>query len=335
MKTLIYSRPYQMAIEERPYPQLAAGQEQVVIRIGAAGICGSDMHAFHGQDPRRQPGLVLGHELAGEIVESQSPRFQPGDRVTANPLMTCGECEYCRQGRDNLCSDRHMVGMDWPGAFAEYMVISARSVVPLPASISIQHAALTEPAATVVHAMRLTQRALTQPLAETRALVIGGGAIGMLTALVLRAWGCRHITLAETNALRAEAAERYTGCVSINPKETRIVESSYQLVVDAVGAAATRQMAIQAVKPGGVVMHIGLQAWDSEIDMRKITLGEITLLGTYTYTMDDFCLTLTMLEQGALGELDWVDVRPLSEGAQAFADLESQQVSAAKILLIP
>lgn len=335
MKTLIYSRPYQMAIEERPYPQLAAGQEQVVIRIGAAGICGSDMHAFHGQDPRRQPGLVLGHEFAGEIVESQSPRFQPGDRVTANPLMTCGECEYCRQGRDNLCSDRHMVGMDWPGAFAEYMVIAARSVVPLPASISIQHAALTEPAATVVHAMRLTQRALTQPLAETRALVIGGGAIGMLTALVLRAWGCRHITLAETNALRAEAAERYTGCVSINPKETRIVESSYQLVVDAVGAAATRQMAIQAVKPGGVVMHIGLQAWDSEIDMRKITLGEITLLGTYTYTMDDFCLTLTMLEQGALGELDWVDVRPLSEGAQAFADLESQQVSAAKILLIP
>lgn len=301
MKTLIYSRPYQMAIEERPYPQLAEGSDQVVIRIGAAGICGSDMHAFHGQDPRRQPGLVLGHELAGEIVESQSSRFQPGDRVTANPLITCGECEYCRQGRDNLCSDRHMVGMDWPGAFAEYMVIPARSVVPLPAGMAVQHAALTEPAATVVHAMRLTQRALTQPLAETRALVIGGGAIGMLTALVLRAWGCRDITVAETNALRAEAAERYTGCVSINPMDTHIGESSYQLVVDAVGAAATRQLAIQAIKPGGVMMHIGLQAWASEIDMRKITLGEITLLGTYTYTMDDFCLTLTMLDQGGVG----------------------------------
>lgn len=335
MKTLIYSRPYQMAIEERPYPQLAAGQEQVVIRIGAAGICGSDMHAFHGQDPRRQPGLVLGHELAGEIVESQSPRFLPGDRVTANPLITCGVCEYCRQGRDNLCSDRHMVGMDWPGAFAEFMAIPARSVVPLPTGISIQHAALTEPAATVVHAMRLTQRTLTQPLAETRTLVIGGGAIGLLTVLVLRAWGCRHITLAETNALRAEAAERYTGCISINPMETSISESSHQLVVDAVGAAATRQMAIQAVKPGGVIMHIGLQAWASEIDMRKITLGEITLLGTYTYTMDDFCLALSMLEEGALGELGWVESRPLSEGEQAFSDLESRQVSAAKILLIP
>ncbi|WP_343553275.1 alcohol dehydrogenase catalytic domain-containing protein [Pantoea sp.] len=335
MKTLVYSRPYEMAIEERPYPQLKTGSDQVVIRIGAAGICGSDMHAFHGQDPRRQPGLVLGHELAGEIVESQSPRFKPGDRVTANPLITCGACEYCRQGRDNLCSDRHMVGMDWPGAFAEYMVIPARSVVPLPTGISVNHAALTEPAATVVHAMRLTQRALTQPLAETRALVIGGGAIGMLTVLVLRAWGCRHITLAETNALRAQAAERHTGCISINPLTTTLDESSYQVVIDAVGAAPTRQSAIQAVKPGGVIMHIGLQAWASEIDMRKITLGEITLLGTYTYNMDDFCLTLAMLEQGALGDLAWVETRPLSEGGQAFADLESQQVSAAKILLIP
>lgn len=335
MKTLVYSRPYEMKIEERPYPQLETGREQVVIRIGAAGICGSDMHAFHGKDPRRQPGLVLGHELAGEIVESQSPRFRPGDRVTANPLITCGECEYCRQGRDNLCSDRHMVGMDWPGAFAEYMVIPTSSVVALPAGITLQHAALTEPAATVVHAMRLTQRALTRPLAETRVLVMGGGAIGLLTVLVLRAWGCRHITLAETNALRAEAAERHTGCVSINPLETPVTASSMHLVIDAVGAAPTRQAAIQAVKPGGVIMHIGLQAWASEIDMRKITLGEITLSGTYTYTREDFCLTLEMLEQGALGNLNWVETRQLTEGPQAFTDLESQQVSAAKILLIP
>lgn len=335
MKSLVYSRPYEMEIEERPYPQLGADHDQVVIRIGAAGICGSDMHAFHGKDPRRQPGLVLGHELAGVIVESQSSRFQPGDRVTANPLITCGTCEYCRQGRDNLCSDRHMVGMDWPGAFAEYLVIPARCVVQLPSDISIQHAAITEPAATVVHAMRLTQRALSQPLAEMHSLVIGGGAIGMLTILVLRAWGCRHVTLAETNVLRAEAARHHTGCDILNPMETPVQEASYHLVVDAVGAAPTRQTAIQAVKPGGVIMHIGLQAWASEIDMRKITLAEITLLGAYTYTMDDFYLTLSMLQEGVLGTLDWVETRQLSEGPQAFADLESQRVSAAKIILIP
>ena len=307
----------------------------MVIRIAAAGICGSDMHAFHGHDPRRQPGLVLGHELSGEIVESQSPRFKPGQRVTANPLITCGQCDYCREGRDNLCSDRHMIGMDWPGAFAEYLAIPASSVVALPDGLSLADAAITEPAATVVHALRLTQRAMHTPLAESSVLVIGGGAIGLLTVLVLRAWGCRQITLAETNPLRAGTARQYTGCACLNPIDNPVEASSYKVVIDAVGSAITRKLAIHSVKPGGVVMHIGLQDWDSEIDMRKITLGEIALLGTYTYTMEDFHLTLSMLEQGAFGTLGWVEQRELTDGQRAFDDLESQRVSSAKILLVP
>ena len=335
MKALVYTRPLGVEIQERPYPQLPEGGNQVVIRIAAAGICGSDMHAFHGHDPRRQPGLVLGHELSGEIVESQSPRFKPGQRVTANPLITCGQCDYCREGRDNLCSDRHMIGMDWPGAFAEYLAIPASSVVALPDGLSLADAAITEPAATVVHALRLTQRAMHTPLAESSVLVIGGGAIGLLTVLVLRAWGCRQITLAETNPLRAGTARQYTGCAFLNPIDNPVEASSYKVVIDAVGSAITRKLAIHSVKPGGVVMHIGLQDWDSEIDMRKITLGEIALLGTYTYTMEDFHLTLSMLEQGAFGTLGWVEQRELTDGQRAFDDLESQRVSSAKILLVP
>jgi len=335
MKALVYTRPLGVEIQERPYPQLPEGGNQVVIRIAAAGICGSDMHAFHGHDPRRQPGLVLGHELSGEIVESQSPRFKPGQRVTANPLITCGQCDYCREGRDNLCSDRHMIGMDWPGAFAEYLAIPASSVVALPDGLSLADAAITEPAAPVVHAPRLTQRAMHTPLAESSVLVIGGGAIGLLTVLVLRAWGCRQITLAETNPLRAGTARQYTGCACLNPIDNPVEASSYKVVIDAVGSAITRKLAIHSVKPGGVVMHIGLQDWDSEIDMRKITLGEIALLGTYTYTMEDFHLTLSMLEQGAFGTLGWVEQRELTDGQRAFDDLESQRVSSAKILLVP
>lgn len=334
MKALVYTRPLGVEIQERPYPQLPEGGNQVV-SIAAAGICGSDMHAFHGHDPRRQPGLVLGHELSGEIVESQSPRFKPGQRVTANPLITCGQCDYCREGRDNLCSDRHMIGMDWPGAFAEYLAIPASSVVALPDGLSLADAAITEPAATVVHALRLTQRAMHTPLAESSVLVIGGGAIGLLTVLVLRAWGCRQITLAETNPLRAGTARQYTGCACLNPIDNPVEASSYKVVIDAVGSAITRKLAIHSVKPGGVVMHIGLQDWDSEIDMRKITLGEIALLGTYTYTMEDFHLTLSMLEQGAFGTLGWVEQRELTDGQRAFDDLESQRVSSAKILLVP
>ncbi|ROR94599.1 alcohol dehydrogenase catalytic domain-containing protein [Raoultella terrigena] len=335
MKALVYTQPFGVAIQERPYPHLPEGEEQVLIRIAAAGICGSDMHAFHGKDPRRQPGLVLGHELSGEIVESQSRRFHVGQRVTANPLITCGQCEYCLQGRDNLCSDRHMVGMDWPGAFAEFMAIPARSVVAIPSGLDLRHAAITEPAATVVHALRLTQRAMHLPLAEAKALVIGGGAIGLLTLLVLRAWGCRQLTLAEVNPLRRKTAELEVDCASVDPLKTEMKENSFDLVIDAVGATGTRRTALSTVRPGGTVMHIGLQGWESEIDMRKLTLGEITLLGTYTYTMADFCLTLSMLAQGALGDLGWVEARPLNDGQRAFDDLENQRVSAAKLLLVP
>ncbi|HVB47477.1 MAG TPA: alcohol dehydrogenase catalytic domain-containing protein, partial [Burkholderiales bacterium] len=117
MKALVYTGPREVVYRDEAEPALSAGE--VVIRIDAAGICGSDMHAYHGHDPRRVPPLILGHELAGEIVAGPDT----GKRVTVNPLITCGRCEYCVQGRNNLCANRGMVGMSRPGAFAQYMSI--------------------------------------------------------------------------------------------------------------------------------------------------------------------------------------------------------------------
>jgi len=123
MKALVYTNPLEVQIQDRPEPDLVAGE--VVLRIDAVGICGSDMHAYHGHDPRRKPGLVLGHEFCGTVMESASPLYNKGTRVTGNPLITCGVCEYCVQGRNNLCSHRTMVGMTRPGAFADQMSIPA------------------------------------------------------------------------------------------------------------------------------------------------------------------------------------------------------------------
>ncbi|NCX26951.1 MAG: galactitol-1-phosphate 5-dehydrogenase, partial [Burkholderiaceae bacterium] len=109
MKALVYTNPNEMQLLDRPYPSL--NQDEVIIKIDSVGICGSDMHAFHGHDPRRKPGLVLGHEFAGVVVETLSQAIPKGMRVTGNPLITCGVCEYCEQGRNNLCSNRTMVGM--------------------------------------------------------------------------------------------------------------------------------------------------------------------------------------------------------------------------------
>ncbi len=333
MRALVYTQPQEVQLQERPYPALI--EDSVIIKIAAAGICGSDMHAYHGHDPRRQPGLVLGHECAGIVVESNSERFKIHQRVTVNPLMTCGYCEYCLQGRDNLCANRGMVGMSLPGAFAEYMMIPARSVVAIPDHLSLHDAALTEPTATVIHAVNLSMRVLPRPLPETKTLVIGGGAIGLLSALLLKAYGCREVTVAEVNTLRRESVAVHAACDTLDPTQTVVHEASYDYVIDAVGAKITRQTALKAVKAGGVVMHIGLQDWASEIDMRKLTLAEITLLGTYTYTMADIHAAVALLASGALGDLSWVESRLFSEGAEAFSDLDQQRTAASKIILLP
>jgi alcohol dehydrogenase len=333
MRALVYTRPNEVQLQERPMPSAAPGE--VVLAIEAVGICGSDLHAWHGHDPRRQPGLVLGHEFVGTVAESAAPGIAPGTRFTGNPLITCGVCEYCVQGRNNLCANRTMVGMTRPGAFAEYMSIPAASLIAMPQTLPARSAALTEPAATAWHAIHLTLRALARPLHECRVLVIGGGAIGMLSALLLRHLGAAGLTLAELNPLRREAVARHAGCEAVDPRATPLPENAFEVVIDAVGAKATRTQALAAVKPGGVVMHVGLQDWASEIDMRKLTLAEITLLGTYTYTTADLRATVAALARGAFGDLAWVEQRPLDGGQQAFLDLDQGRCAAAKLILTP
>lgn len=333
MKALVYTNPNEMQLLERPYPTM--DQDEVILKIDSVGICGSDMHAYHGHDPRRKPGLVLGHEFSGVVIESLSSNFKKGVRVTGNPLITCGVCDYCLQGRNNLCSNRTMVGMTRPGAFAEYMSIPAKTLIALPDDMSLDAAALTEPAATAVHAINLSMRALHRPIQECRVLIIGGGAIGMLTALLLKNFGVNDLSVAETNALRRESIRCHVDCKTIDPITAVAVENHYDFVIDCVGTKLTRKSAFESIKPGGVIMHVGLQDWASEIDMRKLTLAEITLLGTYTYSTADLIATVNYLNQGTFGNLAWVEKRSMDDGAKAFDDLHRGNTSSAKILLKP
>jgi 2-desacetyl-2-hydroxyethyl bacteriochlorophyllide A dehydrogenase len=330
VKALVYTQPNQVTYRDEPEPQLADGE--VIISIDAVGICGSDMHAYHGHDPRRNPPLILGHELSGKIIAGTGT----GKRVTVNPLITCGTCEYCVTGRNNLCSRRTMIGMTRPGGFAERMSIPIASLIDIPQDMSARQAALTEPAATALHAVNRAMQALPRPLPEARALVAGGGAVGLLAALLLKSYGCRDVRLGETNPLRRESAARAAGCTTYDPLKAKGAEDdSMDLVIDAVGGKVTRKAALAAVKPGGVVMHIGLMDWASEIDMRKLTLAEITLIGTYTYTTADLRATVQALCQGVFGDLAWVEERSLRDGSGAFADLDQGRSASAKILLRP
>lgn len=333
MKALVYTQPNEVQLLDRPEPTLDSGE--VILKIEAVGICGSDMHAYHGHDPRRKPGLVLGHEFCGTVVESASPLYTKGTRVTGNPLITCGTCDYCVQGRNNLCSRRTMVGMTRPGAFADLMSIPAASLIDMPQDMSAVHAAVTEPAATALHAINLSMKVMARPVQECRVLILGGGAIGMLAALLLKNYGCDDLTVAEVNPLRRQQLAQHAKVATYNPKDTNPPEDSFDYVIDAVGSKITRNTAFASVKAGGVIMHIGLQDWASEVDMRRLTLAEITLLGTYTYTTADLRATVALIHRGAFGDLAWVDVRPLAEGAQAFRDLDQGKAASAKVILTP
>jgi alcohol dehydrogenase len=215
------------------------------------------------------------------------------------------------------------------------MSIPAASLIAMPQDMPATAAALTEPAATAWHAINLSMRALVRPLHECRVLVIGGGAIGMLAALLLRHLGVQRLTVNELNPLRREALQQAVGCDTPDPRTQPPAEAAYDYVMDAVGSKLTRQQAFAAVKPGGVIMHIGLQDWASEVDMRKLTLAEITLLGTYTYTTADLRATVDALHRGVFGDLAWVEERPLAGGAQAFVDLDQGRSASAKIVLRP
>lgn len=319
MKALVYTAPRTLEYRDVPDPT-----GEIVIEVKAVGICGSDMHAWAGHDDRRPAPLILGHEAAGVTLD--------GRRVTVNPLVTCGTCDACKTGRDNLCTTRQIISMPpREGAFAQMLSMPERNLVTVPDDVPLAKAALAEPIACGWHAVRLAKRARDRPLDQSHCLVMGGGAIGLGAALVLAAQGAKSITIAETNpARRAMITGPFT---VIDPRETAL--PTVDLVIDGVGFAATRASASAAARPGGVIMHIGLGDSDPGLDIRRLTLQEITFIGTYTYTAEDFRETAQAIFDGVLGPLDWFEERPLAEGASAFNDIAGGRVAAPKIILRP
>lgn len=324
MKALVYEGAEQLVFRDVAEPGEVAGQH--LIRVDAVGICGSDMHAYLGHDERRPAPLILGHEAAGVIVGSA----RDGERVTVNPLVTCGTCAACTTERENLCPDRQIISMPpREGAFAQFISMPERNLVVVPDAVPLEKAALAEPLAVGWHAARLGLELLNKRI-ETRALIIGGGAIGLASALSLRAMGCEDVTIAETTESRLAYLQNVCGELAVAQ-----AEGAFPIVVDAVGYAGTRAIASRLAEPGGVILHIGLGEDTGGLDIRRMTLQEITFVGTYAYTAQDFRDTAQALFDGRLGALNWTEMRPLSDGAAAFMDLKNHQVSAPKIVLRP
>lgn len=324
MKALVYDGVETLGYRDVPDAQ-ATGDDHL-IRVDAVGICGSDMHAYLGHDDRRPAPLILGHEAAGVIQGGP----MDGRRVTVNPLVTCGTCAACSSGRENLCAERQIISMPpREGAFAQYITMPETNLVTVPDAISMDKAALAEPLAVSWHAVRLALAAL-HVSESPAAVVLGGGAIGLAAALALTAMGVEDVTIVEPNAGRRAYLIDRCGQRAVATHDTGV-----PVVIDAVGYAATRKTASALATPGGVIAHVGLGEDLGGLDIRRMTLQEITFIGTYTYTAQDFRDTAQAIFEDRLGPLDWMDTRSLADGYAAFQDLRAGRVAAPKIILDP
>lgn len=327
MRALVYTAPKEMQLQDVPKPAPIPGD--ALVEIDAVGICGSDMHGYLGHDERRPAPLVLGHEAAG-IVRGGALN---GTRVTVNPLVTCGTCPACTSERTNLCPTRQIISMPpRDGAFAQWLTMPEGNLIALPDHLSCEQAALAEPLAVSWHAVKLCA---AQPYADLDApvAVIGGGAIGFGTMLALKAFGAKDITLLETNPIRAAHLKTLTDVPILSPGD--LTPGTHATVIDCVGYKATRETACTLARPGGTICHVGLGDSDGGLDIRRMTLQEITVFGTYAYTAQDFRDTVEAMAFGALGPLDWYETRHLTDGAAAFADILAGVVLSPKVILKP
>lgn len=329
MKALIYTAIETLEYRDAPQPVPREGEE--LIQIMASGICGSDMHAYRGHDARRPAPLILGHEAAGVVVGGPDA----GRRVTINPLVACGTCRHCLSGRNNLCAHRQIISMPpREGAFADYVAMPRSNLITVPDATPLAHAALAEPLACGWHGVRLGIAAAGRAPEDIDALVIGGGAIGLGSALSLSAQGVCNLTLVEPNDKRRAFLRDKCGQNAVAPDDLGS-DMMFDLVVDGVGFAATRETASAHALPGGVIAHIGLGEDTGGLDVRRMTLQEITFIGTYTYTAEDFRQTAKAIFDGTMGPLDWIDLQPLADGARAFQGIRAGTIAAPKTILVP
>ena len=328
MEALVYSDVMFCDYKEQTKPQPAAGQ--TIIDVSYCGICGSDMHAWHGHDARRIPPLILGHEVVGRAVDGP----YAGQLVAVNPLINCGTCRACLNGATHLCGAREMIGMRLPGGFAQYVAIRDSNVTPLSPDFSLERAALAEPLACVVHAMRLMTNDY-QASKTDRMVILGGGAIGLLAGLLAKHLGYQDIHIAEVADKRRKMLNEVVGVESYNPLQTQPDEHSVPLVFDAVGTGRTRQASCDLVSPGGMILHIGLQDSETGFDSRYVTLQEVTFKGSYCYSVADFAESVALLEDGHITGDSWCDIRPLAVGQQAFMDIHEGTAPPKIILAMP
>jgi L-iditol 2-dehydrogenase len=342
MKALLLSKYRHLEITDLPTP--TPGPDEVLIRVAACGICGSDVHGYDGSTGRRIPPLVMGHEAAGTVVSLGSgvTGLFEGDRITLDSTVFCGTCQYCLRGEINLCDRRKVLGVSCTdyrcaGAFAEYVAVPRRIVHLLPENLSFSEAAMLEAVSVALHAASLSNVAW----GET-ALVLGAGMIGLLTVQALRVSGCSSVYVADVDASRLMLAANLgastllaTGEDLVSQIASLTHERGVDLAVEAVGVDETVCTAIDCVRKGGRVTLVGNVSPEVMLPLQKVVTRQIRLQGSCA-SAGEYPQAIEFIASGKIQVRPLITaVAPLEEGPQWFERLYSREPNLMKVILTP
>jgi len=343
MKALLLKEYMKLELVEMPEPEI--GPHDVLVRVKACGICGSDVHGLDGSTGRRVPPLVMGHEAAGTVAKlgAQVKDLKEGDRVTFDSTVWCGACFYCRRGQVNLCDNRQVLGVSpgeyrRHGAFAEYVAVPRRIVFPLPEGLSFEYAAMTEALSVAVHAVGITP----VTLGDT-AVVVGSGMIGLLVIQALKRAGCGRLIAVDIDEARLKLARELGADDQLNPKTADVAAFAREatwgrgadIAVEVVGAAEPLATAVKSLRKGGVLTMVGNLSPQVELPLQWVVTREVKLLGSCA-SSGEYPACLELLARGMIRVDPLISaVAPLEEGAAWFDRLHRREPNLMKVILQP
>lgn len=343
MRSLLLREYGHLEVADMPRPVPIS--DEVLVRVAACGICGSDVHGYDGSSGRRIPPLVMGHEAAGIVAATGTgaTRFRKGDRVTFDSTVYCGECDYCRRGEVNLCDRREVLGVSCGdyrrhGAFAEYVAVPERIVYALPDAMSFSEAAMLEAISVALHAVRMGGEAIGRT-----SLVMGAGMIGLLTMQAARAAGYTRVMIADIDATRLELARNLGADAALHLSGDHLAEEvrrqtggqGADVVFEAVGRNETVAAAIDSVRKGGTVVLIGNIAAEVNLPLQKVVSRQLRLQGTAA-SAGEYQEAISLVTRGVIQVRPLITaVAPLEEGPRWFERLHAGEPNLMKVILTP
>jgi len=343
MKALLLTEYKCLEVCDVPVPEIGAGD--VLVRVKACGICGSDVHGYDGSTGRRIPPIVMGHEAAGVIerVGTGVAALREGDRVTFDSTVYCGDCFFCRRGQVNLCDRRRVLGVSCGdyrchGAFAEYVAVPQRIVYRLPDELSFERAAMIEAVSVAVHAAALAPVALNDT-----AVVVGSGMIGLLAIQAAKQAGCGRVIAVDIDCGRLEMARQAGADWQLNSRTCDVAQEvarqtggrGADVAIEAVGATDPIRTALSCLRKGGALTLVGNLSPTVEMPLQVVVTRQLRLLGSCA-SAGEYPACLDMVARGAICVDPLISATaPLEDGPQWFARLYAREAGLMKVILQP